>query len=332
MKKFSIFLLIMCLVFASGCSTTPSSNVDEGKQDEYLITLAHSTTEESSNNHGSLKFKEFVEEKSNGRIKVQVYPNAQLGADRELLEGVQTGQITMMCTGNVAHVNFVPEVAVLDSPFAFKDNLQARAVFEEPDFREALTKAYEEKGFRFLGMSDQGFRTLTANKPVYSTEDVKGLTIRTVENKYQMAIWDAIGANPTPLAFSELYTALQQGAVDAQENPIELIYTQKFYEQQKYIISTNHIFQATLWVMNNEFYNNLPEELKTVVDEGIKYATDSANAYNDSNIGKFKKIIEDYGCIFIDLTEEQLSQFKEASASVWDLVENDYPEMSKVFR
>ncbi len=349
MKKTMLSILaVLLLFFLAGCGASANSGAapdgtgaangsanlaasPANQPEAYVITLGHSTTEQSSNQFGSLKFKEYVEEKSGGRITVQIYPNAQLGADREMLEGVQTGQITMMNTGNVAHANFVKEISVLDCPFAFEDNLEARAIFAEPNFLAALSQRYEANGFKFLGMTDQGFRTLTANKAVHIPNDIKGMKIRTVENKYQMAIWKYLGANPTPLAFNELYTALQQGAVDAQENPIELIYTQKFYEQQKYVISTNHIFQATLWVMNLDFFNNLPVELQKIVTESMALAAQETNEYNDENVAGFKQVISDYGAQFIELTTEELTQFKEMAKGVWDMVEADYPEMYAIF-
>ena len=152
---------------------------------------------------------------------------------------------------------------------------------------------------------------------------MNGVTLRTMENKYHMALWRDIGANPTPLAFNELYTALQQGTADGQENPIELIHSQKFYEQQKYVVYTNHILQTIVWIMNEGFYTSLPEDMKAIVDEGSKLAIAYANQFQDDNVANYIKTIGDYGVSFIELTPEERQAFADAAKPVLEMVEKD---------
>lgn len=297
-----------------------------------VITFAHVSAESTSTHQGALKFKELVEENSNGELKVDIYPNAQLGGDRELIEGTQNNQMTMMISSPAPQVNFVKSATIFDLPFVFRDLDHGRAVLDDPDFMEAIGSEYEKSGFEYLGASGQGFRTLTANKKITSPEDLKGVTIRTMENKYHMETWNKLGANATPLPFNELYTALQQGVADAQENPVELVHSQKFYEQQDYIMNINHILQTNTWIMNKDFYNGLSEELQKVVDEAAKEAIDFTNEYNDKNEAKYIKDIEDYGCEFIELTPEQLSKFSEKCESVYNMIKEDTePEVYETY-
>lgn len=336
-KKLALALaLSLGLCLFTGCggggTTAPAPTPAQGGQPAanqdaaYTITLVHATADTTSLHEGCVKFKEYVEGHSDGRIAVNVYPNAQLGADRETIEGVQTGEITMMLSSNAVQVNFVPDAVIFDVPFIYPDIATARAVLSDETFRENISASYAAAGLHYLGTSDQGFRTLTANKEVHTPADMAGVTLRTMENKYHMATWSAIGANPTPLAFNELYTALQQGTVDAQENPIELIYSQKFFEQQKYVINTNHIFQTIVWIMNEDFYQGLPDDLKTVIDEASDYATQAANDYQDANVEGFAQQIRDYGVTFIDLTPEELTAFSDATLSVRDMIHADCGE------
>lgn len=329
MKRLSILLvLLMSINLLAGCSSQPSTpeapaEVDGGNQEVIEMTLAHSTAESTSMHYGQVKMKEYLEEKAPGRFNINIYPNAQLGGDREIIEGVQSGSITMIGSSTAPQVNFVSSAVIFDLPFIYENVEVARKVLVDPDFRAALEVEYEKAGLKWMGASDQGFRTLTANKIVKSPADLAGMTIRTMENKYHMAAWQELGANPTPLAFNELYTALQQGTVDAQENPIELIHSQKFYEQQDYVILTNHIMQTIGWVMSLDFYNSLPEDMQNLVSEAATYGIEEAIKFQDENVGKFRQEIEEYGTEFIELSAEELAPFSERAKNMWGLVEEN---------
>ncbi|WMJ78341.1 MULTISPECIES: TRAP transporter substrate-binding protein [unclassified Sedimentibacter] len=326
MKKFLAITIsvVLLLGLLNGCSESSNSAVSNDTSDgTYTITLAHSTTEVTSFQRFATSFKEYAETNSGGKITVNIYPNAQLGGDREIIEGTQTGSITLIGSSAAPQVNFVPSAVINDLPFVFTDKEQARKVLSDLEYAAAISAEYEKAGFKYLGSSDQGFRALTSNKEVHAPADVQGMTLRTMENKYHMEVWKQIGANPTPLPFNELYTALQQGTVDAQENPIELIYSQKFYEQQDYIITTNHIYQPVSWIMNKAFYDSLPDDLKAVVDEGANKAIIEANKYQDDNLEKFRKEMEDYGVTVVELTPEELSAFSEKAKSAQEMIQAD---------
>ena len=328
MKKALALILTLSLTAAllAGCGggdANPGGEAGEtasSTDGTYAISIAHSTAEDTTDQAFALAFKEYVETNSGGAITVNVYPNAQLGSDREVVEAVQNNEITMTATANAVQANFVPDAFILDIPFTFATMDAVRYTMEDEGFLEAMGASYDAANLRLMGYTCTGFRVLSCNKPVHTPDDVKGMTIRTMENEYHMAAWKAIGANPTPLAFSELYTALQQGTVDAQENPIELIVTQKFYEQQDYVVETNHLGQFIPWVMSKTFYDSLPAELQTVVDEGIQVGRQAAFDHLESTNDANRQAVIDSGTEIITLTEEELAAFAERTAPVNDMI------------
>lgn len=317
-NKLLLILTTIVAVLLAGCGVVSGST---GEEPEYIINYAHGAADVASLHQGALKFKNLVEERSDGRIKVQIYPNSQLGGDRELMEGVQFGDITVMNSNAAVQVNFVEGAAVFDLHFLFQDLDHARATNSNEKFVALLSKEYEDAGFKFLGTADQGFRIMTANEVITEPDQMKGKTIRVIENQFHIGAWSAIGASPTPMPFNELYTALQQGTVDTQETPIELIYSQKFYEQQDYFVMTNHLLQTIPWAMNLEFYNELPEDLQKVVSESATEAIAYSNEYLDANIEEMTAEMVEYGIEIVELTPEQKQQFSQRAQSVYGEIE-----------
>ena len=323
MKKTALVILILSILVSS--VVYGGGTKDSAADKVYTIVIGESGSELTSNYQGYLAFKPYVENASKGRIKVEIHANAILGNDRELLESVQIGQVTMMATGLTQHTNFVPELNTMDAPFLYETTEQVYRLFEDKEFYDMFSKLYANQGYYFVGMTFQGFRTLTSNKPVRTVADCNRMSIRVIQSPTPIAIWQALGSNPTPLAFPEVYTALQQGVVDAQENPMELIYSQKFYEQQKYVIDTNHQIQPTLVVFNLDFYNSLPADLRAIVDEGFKVCLKAIREYTDSNLDMYEKTMRDYGCTFIELTPQARAEFKDRTAGVRADLAAQYP-------
>src|SRR5258705_4669208 len=194
-------------------------------------------------------FAKEVEARTAGRYKVQNFYSGALGAERESIEGVQLGtlDLTMTSTGPVP--NFVPEVAILDIPFLFRDYAHARAVLDGPIGQDMLKK-FDAKGITALAWGENGFRHMTNNKrPVNTPDDLKGLKMRTLENPIHIQAYRQIGILPTPMAFTEVFTALQQGTVDGQENPLSVITAAKLEQVQKYLSLTGHVYSPALILM-----------------------------------------------------------------------------------
>ncbi len=198
-----------------------------------------------------------IEKRTNGRYHIQNFYSAALGSERDSIEALQLGtlDLTMTSTGPVP--NFVPEVAIFDIPFLFRDYAQARAVLDGPIGQEMLTK-FEPKGIEALAWGENGFRNMTNNRhPIRTPEDLKGLKMRTMENPIHIEAYRALGILPTPMAFTEVFTALQQGTVDGQENPLSVIMSAKLYQVQKYLTLTGHVYSPALILMSKAKWDDL---------------------------------------------------------------------------
>jgi tripartite ATP-independent transporter DctP family solute receptor len=233
------------------------------------VTITHSS---AANSHWGIAAHEFanvVKAKSNNKYNVVVQ---RLDNEREAVESVQLGsqECAMGSTGPV--VNFVPEIRVLDVPFLFRDYAHARGVLDS-DIGKQLLEKFEPRGMIGLAWMENGFRHLTTgNREVKSPADVKGLKIRTMENQVHMEAWKSAGVLPTPMAFSELPPALQQGTVDGQENPIPIILSNNFNQLQKYLYLTNHVYSPGILVCSPAFWDGLSDEDRKAFEEAAKAA------------------------------------------------------------
>lgn len=289
-----------------------------GNGEKITINIGHGGAESTAQQVGCLAMEEYLE--NTGRFTVNVYPNNSMGSDDELCQMVQNGSIEM-CLANSVIVNYVPDTAVYDMYFTFDDIDAVKDKYSNNgEFIKAIGEKYTDVGIHLAGFSIHGFRDVTANKAITSPEDLAGLTFRVQQNEYHILGWESLGATPTPFAFNELYTALQQGTVDAQENPIELIYSQKFYEQQSYITLTNHQQQVQQWLVNDALYQSLSEEDRTLLDEGIQAGCDAATEYALSQEAEWTQEIQDYGCTIVELTDEQRQAFVDRIQPQWDAI------------
>ena len=200
----------------------------------------------------------------------------------------------------------------------FRSNV-ARKVLDSAFF-DTMDKIYADAGIKLLGFADQGFRTLTTNKKVETLADFNGQKIRTMENPNHVEFWKSLGANPTPMAFGEVYIALQQGAIDGQENPYEVIAANKLYEQQKYVINTNHILHTLTLISNLELYNTLSPEDQKIFDEAVAEAKVFARQQTDARLADRAKIITDAGSQILDITPELRAQMQEKAQSTYALI------------
>ncbi|MEO5702188.1 MAG: TRAP transporter substrate-binding protein [Casimicrobiaceae bacterium] len=219
-------------------------------------------------------FAKEVEKRTNGRYKIQPFYSGSLGAERESVEAVQLGtqELTFTSTGPVP--NFVPDVAILDIPFLFRDYGHARAVLDGPIGQDLLQK-FPAKGIVALAWAENGFRHMTNSKHAVAVpEDLKGLKMRTMENPVHIQAYKAFGIIPTPMAFTEVFTALQQGTVDGQENPLSVITAAKLDQVQKYLSLTGHVYSPALFLMNKAAWDKLlPADKQAFLEaakEGVK--------------------------------------------------------------
>ena len=310
-----ISVLLMAMMM-SACGN------DSGEQ-RYAYPLATASPEDTVTQIYAVKFAEEVDRLSDGRIKIQVYANSTLGGDRELLESCKDGDIPFVVQNTAPQVTFMPDLAVFDVPCAFEDLNECREVLDDPEFNSLISAVYEKGGYQLLGIADQGFRVMSTNKAVHSIADFKGQKIRTMENPYHLAFWKSIGANPTPMSFAEVYIGLQQHTIDAQENPYEVIVSNRLYEQQDYVVETNHLPHLITLIMNDEFFKNMPAEDQAILKEAAATATEYARQASDDRIADRVKTIEDSGTEILKIDEETYNAIVEASSSVRDTIRSN---------
>lgn len=283
---------------SSGANTTSGSN--PGATPKMTLTIAHTGAEDSMNQYVSLRLKEKIEAKSNKNITVQVYPSGQLGSDKDLIRSSLAGDVTFHVCSTGPLVNDVPGAGVIDIPFLLKDVKMARQVVNDPEFKSLFEKEFEKAGFKLMMTTDQGFRQLSTNKKITKIDDLKGMKIRTMENKNHINFWGDLGVNATPLNFAEVYVSLQQGLLDGQENPYNIIYGSKFYEVQKYVTNSNHIFHLMTVTMSQNVFNKLPDAYKTIITESMSEVADMAAAESDRSTSEYLQKIIKSGVEYID--------------------------------
>lgn len=319
MKKIWNHLILTGILLLFLCIITGCSSMEDGEQ-RYAWPLATASPEDTVTQIFAEKFAEEVDRLSDGSMKIQVYPNSTLGGDRELLESCSDGDIPFVVQNTAPQVTFMPDLAVFDLPCVFDTLEQCRERIDNEEFYALIDQVYTDGGYHLLGMADQGFRVMSTNKNVTDFSDFKGQKIRTMENSYHLAFWKSLNANPTPMSFSEVYIGLQQNTIDAQENPYEVIVSNRLYEQQDYIIETNHLPHLISLIMNDEFYKNLSEEQQSIITKAAQTATLYARNASDERIADRIKTIEDSGTVIVQLSEEVKAQIREASQSVYDSI------------
>jgi len=267
-------------------------------------------------------FAKEVEKRTAGRYKVQTFYNGALGGERESIEAVQLGtqELALSSTGPVP--NFVPETKILDVPFLFRDKAHARAVLDGPIGQEMLTK-FDAKGFKALAWAENGFRHMTNSKrDVKAPEDLKGLKMRTMENPVHIAAYKTFGIVTTPMAFPEVFTALQQGTVDGQENPLSVIIAAKFDQVQKHLSLTGHVYSPCIFVMNKASFDKLSAADKQAFLEAAKEATKANRARVDEDDAKGVADLRAKGMTVIDNVDK--TKFVAALAPVNAQFEKDF--------
>src|SRR5438552_7721920 len=241
-----------------------------------------------------------VERRTNGRYKVQTFYSAALGAERESVEGVQLGTLDLTLTSTGPLPNFVPDVAILDIPFLFRDYAHARAVLDGPIGQELLAK-FPAKGMVGLAWAENGFRHMTNSKrAVNAPDDLKGLKMRTMENPIHIQAYRQFGILPTPMAFTEVFTALQQGTVDGQENPLSVITAAKFDQVQKYMTLTGHVYSPALILMSKAVWDKLAPTDKDAFLAAAKEAVKANRARIDEDERRAVTDLRAKGMIIIE--------------------------------
>jgi tripartite ATP-independent transporter DctP family solute receptor len=312
MKRIGIFglLSLFCLLWLNGCQAVKKPPV---------WRFAIEETSGSVQDAYAQKFKELVEEKSNGEVRVKVYPYGTLGTSDQLSELLYNGslQFAMASPGHIGKM--IPEVQVLLLHYVLSDDDEInKRVLANPEVRAKFDELFAAKDFKLLAIISEGWQVWTANKPIESPDDFSGVKFRVMTSPLLMAAYDAYGASSTPLAFSEVYSALQLKMVDGQVNPVFAIEEMSFFEVNDHLIFANQAQFYSTCLTNREFYDSLTEEEKRWVDESIAelqdYIFDTQRQFNEERL---QIILEKKpGTKVIHLTSEQRDVFREASVDV----------------
>ena len=315
---------ILAMTLASALTLSACGGIDNSESTEIsaenplVFACAHVDPEDSVAHQGMLQFEEYVEKNTDGRVDVQIFPNGQMGAERECVEAVALGSLQMTVATASVMAAYDDKFNLMELPFLFSDY---DAVYEAYDgeLGEIYSSWMEEQNLLNMGFYCGGMRAISNKvRPVYTPEDMQGLKIRCIESDMFMTLFQLLGANPTPMNFNEVYTGLEQGTIDGQDNPAMLTYTSKFYKTINYFTSTNHVALCIPIIVQKNFYESLPEDIRTVMDEGfaimLEYCREeSLQAEQDALAA-----IAESGVECVTLTDEQMQMFADKVMPIYD--------------
>lgn len=321
MKKLRNFMIIMIALLITSLIFVFISSANAVEPDNVVtIRFGHGSPETNERHAAVMRFKELVEEKSGGQIEVLVYPNGQLGSEAEMIESVTLNDLQMVAAS--AFSQYDQRISVFQLPYLFDSYQEAWSVLDGKVGQE-VADIYLENNLRILAYFENGFRHITSNVPIKTPEDLQGIKIRTPEFPMSLSTFNALGANPTPMAFGELYMALQQGTVDAQENPIANIYANKFQEVQNYLNLTSHQYIPLPVAISEDFWQSLSEEHQQIIKTS---AQEAAQFHRDVLREKEEQMLADLESSGMEIIEPNIQLFKEKVEPVYESFKQAYGE------
>ncbi len=319
-KKYMSFMMAAAMVAMVGCSggngsateTTAQENQAQVSSEKMVIKLAHAAKDGSARDMGAEKIKEVVESESGGTIEVQIYPNSQLGGGPDLIQGMQTNTIEMVILPSSFLGGFQPLTTLMDIPYLFPTDYTQLEVIEHGEAAAALRDTTTEIGVKTLDIWHTGYKAFTATSQLYTPDDFKGLKFRVMPSQILFKQYETLGATGVNMDFSECYNALQTGAIDGQENPLDTTTDMNFQEVQKFCTISNHGVLDQFIMASNTWYESLNEDQKQIIMKGIDAGRQVCLEETHKKEDSSRKILEDAGIEIHVLTEEELNQWKEA--------------------
>ncbi|WP_342505159.1 TRAP transporter substrate-binding protein [Sporosarcina sp. FSL K6-2383] len=338
MKKIIYGVLLLLVLALAACAGESTSNEDAKPEEtkstdssksaeketekptekSVIMKIGSTDKEHVAMGKAMYKFKEIVEAETNGSITVEVFPDSQLGGERDIIEGVQLGTIQGGPIGAAVMSNFSPRFNLWSLPFTFPTREDSHRILDGPLGQEVLADL-DDIGMIGLNFWESGIRNLTNNDgEIKSPDDLANLKIRTLENQIQLDVWTELGAIPTPIAFPELFTSLQQGIVDGQENPFSVIAEANMYEVQKYVTETQHLIGVNPFIVNKKWFEDLTEDQQAA----IRKATDEAQAFQREEKAiedaKYKDLLIEKGMTITTLSPEERQVWADKIIPVYD--------------
>lgn len=321
MKKIALLLaavLLASLVFSAAALAE--------KKPEFTLKLGHLANTEHTWHKGSVKFAELVEQKTGGRVVVQVFPSEQLGKEMEVIGNIQSGIVDMLITGE-SMMNWAPLCGLIAVPYMIRDSAHMEKIVEG-EIGQAIEKEVIEKvRLRPVAWFERGARNLTSNREIKKPEDLNGLKLRVPNVPLFVATWEALGAKPTPMAFSEVFTSLQQGIIDGQENPYDLIKSASFFEVQKFVNKTEHVRGWIYLVIGEDRFQSMPEDIRKAVLEAGKEAQAYERELFRAEQNQLIKDLQDKGMTFVEV--DKAAFMKAAEPAVLGFLSPELQEMYK---
>jgi TRAP-type transport system periplasmic protein len=309
--KFLAAMLVLSLLFITACGNSETSGNEGGSGDSgsdaepTIIRFGSGATGDSPTGKGMEKFKEILEEKSEGRYVVELYPASQLGDDLKMIDALKAGTLEMSTPTTAPVTGTSPEFGIFDLPFIVKNYETADAVLNS-EVGQTLVDTLPEHGLVGLAWWEYGFRSLTSDKQaVEKVEDFKGQKVRTQQNSIHIDFFNALGANATPLAYSEVFSALENGTIDAQENPVGAIEDNKYNEVQDYLSLTEHLYSPIIILMSKKFWDGLSEEDQKLIQEAAAEAGDYQIKLNREQAENSITNLENAGMKVNEFSEEE---------------------------
>ncbi len=283
--------------------------------EQYTLNIGHVLDPQHPVQVGALRFVQVAAEKSGGRIKINVYPSSQLGSDREGWQNTQSGVIHGIIDSTTKGVNFVPEFAALDLPYLVKNAGDAYRLLDGPVVRQEMDEKAAKAGFRVIHHWEVTFRNIyTSRRTIGALADLKGLKIRVIQSPSFVTLFRALGASPTPMAFGELYTALQQGVVDGAENDILTYQSTKHFEVAKNLAITNHIMLVNSLVLSERHWKTYPADIQKVLTEA---SLEGRKALMENRAARETKALETLKAAGVRVTEPDLAPFVETARKTY---------------
>lgn len=296
---------------------------------DYTLKFGHLANEQNIWNKAALKFKELVETNSDGRIEVQVFPNEQLGSEMDVINSIQLGTADMTITGESLQ-NWAPKAAMMAVPYLFRDADHMRKAVEGDVGKQIEAQITERTGLVPLAWFERGPRELTSNRPIKTPDDLDGLRIRVPNVPLFVDTWEALGARPTPMAFSEVFTSLQQNTIEAQENPLSLIESASFNEVQQYVDMTDHVRSWIYVVIGKQKLESMPDDLQTVVRDAASEMQSYEEKLFVEDQQRLEQALKDKGMKFVEV--DQAAFAKKAEPAVLDSLNDDQKVLYKAIQ
>jgi tripartite ATP-independent transporter DctP family solute receptor len=308
MKKISSFvlaviMLVIAMAMAGGCAPRPPEPAQAPPKKPIEITFPIRLAPETVEVMAAEEFKRLVEERSKGRIKVNIFPGGVLGGERDNIEQIQLNEAQITNIGDLLPTLLAPTYAAPTVPFIFPDIKAVRA-FWDGDIGQRKRAVIEGSGVVVVGLQERLPRNLTSKRPIHTVEDLKGLKLRVPDIASWIRVWTELGAIPTPIAWAEVYTSLLMGVVDAQENPYAEIVTAKFFEVQRYLMHTKHLTAANHWVASKEFLDNLSPEDRALILKAVEEAIAWGDAKTAARGAEWLQELKNRGMVVIEVDRE----------------------------